>query len=113
MHGLAHGLVAAERERYVAHAARDMRVRATLADLARGLDERHAVAVVLFNAGGDRENVGIEDDVFGREANLFDEQPVAALADAHLPLERIRLALLIERHDDDGGAVRLHLARMR
>jgi hypothetical protein len=43
-------------------------MRATLADLARRLDERQAVAVVLLDAGGDREDVRIEDDVFGRES---------------------------------------------
>ena len=69
VHGLAHGLVAAERERHVAHAAGDVRVRAALADLARGFDEVHAVVVVLLDAGGDREDVRVEDDVFGREAD--------------------------------------------
>ena len=93
VHGLAHGLVAAERERHVADAAGDVRVRAALADLARGFDELHAVVVVLFDAGGDREDVRIEDDVFGREADLLHEQLVAALADLDLALERIRLAL--------------------
>ena len=31
---------------------------------ARGLDEIQAVAVVLFDAGGHREDVRVEDDVF-------------------------------------------------
>ena len=113
VHGLAHGLVAAERERHVAHAAGDVRVRAALADLARGFDEVHAVAVVLLDAGGDREDVRIEDDVFGREADLLHQQLVAALADLDLALERIRLALLVEGHDHHGRAIGLHLARMR
>ena len=70
VHRLAHRLVAAERERQVRHAARDMHVRQVLADPARRLDEGDAVAVVLLDAGGDREDVGIEDDVLGREADL-------------------------------------------
>ena len=42
---------------------------------ARGLDEGHRVVVVLLDAGGDGEHVGVEDDVFGREADLFGQQP--------------------------------------
>ena len=70
------------------------------------------VVVVLLDAGGDREDVRIEDDVFGREADLLRQQLVGALADRDLALDRVGLALLVERHDDDGGAVRAHLARV-
>jgi hypothetical protein len=41
---------------------------------------------VLLDAGGDREDVGIEDDVLGREADLVGEQLVGALADLDLAL---------------------------
>ena len=71
VHRLAHRIVAAERERHVADAAADVRMRAALADLARGLDEVDAVVVVLLDAGGDREDVRIEDDVFGGKADLL------------------------------------------
>ena len=47
VHRLAHRLVAAERERHVAHAAAHQCVRAGGADLRRGLDEVERVAVVL------------------------------------------------------------------
>ena len=70
VHRLAHGLVAAEREGKVRHAAGDMRVRQVLPDPARRLDEGDAVVVVLLDAGRDREDVRIEDDVFRREADL-------------------------------------------
>ena len=70
MHRLAHRLVAAERERQVGDAAGDMRVRQVLADPARRLDEIDAVIVVLFEAGRDRKDVRIEDDVFRREVEL-------------------------------------------
>jgi hypothetical protein len=43
-------------------------------DAARRLDEVHRVVVVLLDAGGDGEDVGVEDDVFRREADLFGEQ---------------------------------------
>jgi hypothetical protein len=40
-------------------------VRQGLLDLARGLDEVDRVVVVLLDAGGDGEDVRVEDDVFG------------------------------------------------
>ncbi len=48
------------------------------ADLPRRLDEGDAVAVVLLDAGGDGEDVGVEDDVLGREARLLGQQLVGA-----------------------------------
>ena len=77
-------------------------------DLPRRLDEGDAVVVVLLDAGGDGEDVGIEDDVLGREAGLFGQQLVGAGADRDLALQRVGLALLVEGHDDDGGAVGAH-----
>jgi molybdopterin converting factor small subunit len=70
VHRLAHRLVAAERERQVRDAARNMRVRQVLADPARALDEGDAVAVMLLDAGRDRKDVRVEDDVLRREADL-------------------------------------------
>jgi hypothetical protein len=49
-------------------------------------------------ASADGENVGVKDDVTGREADAVDQQPVRALADAHLVLNRHGLPLLIELH---------------
>ena len=43
---------------------------------------------------------GIEDDVLGREAELLGQQPVGALADLDLALDRVGLALLVEGHHD-------------
>ena len=105
MHRLAHRLVAAEGEGQVRHAARDMGVRQRLADGLRRLDEGDAVAVVLLDPGRDREHVRVEDDVLRREADLFGEDPVGAGADRDLSLEAIGLAVLVEGHDHDGGAV--------
>jgi hypothetical protein len=62
---LAHRVVAAEREGHVGHAAGDLRVGQGLLDPARGLDEVHRVVVVLLDAGGDGEDVRVEDDVLG------------------------------------------------
>ncbi len=89
-----------------------MRVRAALADLRRRLDEVERVAVVLLDAGGDREDVRVEDDVLGRQSRPLGQQLVAALADRDLALDGVGLALLVEGHDHDRGAVGAHRARL-
>ena len=81
-------------------------------DDARRLDEVDGVVVVLLEAGGDGEDVRIEDDVGRIEAGLLGQQLVGALADRDLALDRVGLAGLVERHDDDGGAVVLDHARL-
>ena len=103
----AHGLVAAERKREVRDAAGNLTSGAQTLDLARGVDEVHAIVVVLFHAGTDGEDVRVEDDVLGVEANLLHEELVRAHADAHLLGFGSGLALFVERHHDDGGAVAL------
>jgi hypothetical protein len=71
----------------------------------RRLDEVDGVVVVLLDAGGDGEDVGVEDDVLGREVHLVDQDAVGALADLDLALEGVGLALLVEGHHHGGGAV--------
>jgi hypothetical protein len=65
VHRLAHGVIAAEREREVADAARDLGTRAALLDEPRRLDEADGVVVVLLDARRDSEDVRVE-DVVGR-----------------------------------------------
>ena len=74
-------------------------------DPPRRLDIGAGIVVVLLDAGCDREDVGIKDDVFRREAGLFGQEAVGALADREFALDRVGLPLLVEGHDDDGGAV--------
>mmetsp|Transcript_30482 Transcript_30482/g.79140 ORF Transcript_30482/g.79140 Transcript_30482/m.79140 type:complete len:974 (-) Transcript_30482:1460-4381(-) len=106
--GLAQRGEATEAEREVGDAAGHLSARQVVGDPLGGLDEVLAVVVVLGKAGGDREHVGVEDDVVRREADLrADQQVVRALADADLVVEARRLANLVERHDDDGRAVAL------
>ena len=57
VHRLADHVVAAERKRNVADAAGNFRQRQILLDSPRGLDEVHRVAVVLFHARADGQNV--------------------------------------------------------
>ncbi|KAG1248084.1 hypothetical protein G6F68_013936 [Rhizopus microsporus] len=108
--GLAHRFVAAEREGHVGDAAGDMAVRQRLLDDAGGLDEVHRVVVVLFDAGGDGEDVRVEDDVLRREADLVDQDAVGAGADLDLARAGIGLAAFVEGHHHCGGAVAKHLA---
>ena len=69
--GFPHGIVAAKRERDVGDTAGNQGMgQGVLDDLDR-LDEVQAVAVVLLDAGCDGEDVGIKDDVFGREIQLL------------------------------------------
>ena len=72
-----------------------------------GLDELNGIIVVLLDAGADRENVHVENDVLGSEADLLGEQSIGAPADIHFALSRDRLAFFIKGHDDDGGAIAL------
>ena len=105
VHRPAHRLVAAKAERDVREAARDVATGTGRADLTRSLDEVHRVIVVLLDAGSDSEDVGVEDDVFRREAHLFRQDTEGALADFHLAGFRIRLPDLVERHDDHGRTI--------
>lgn len=43
------------------------------------------VVVVLFNAGGDREDVRVEDDIFRREADFLGEDFVRPAANFDFP----------------------------
>ncbi|MBV6410709.1 MAG: hypothetical protein GAKPKEKM_01531 [Rhodocyclaceae bacterium] len=109
--GLAHRVVAAEGERHVRDAAGDLGAGEILADPARRFDEIDGVVVVLGDAGGDGEDVGVEDDVAGREAVLH-QQVIAAPADRRLARQRVGLALLVEGHDDHRRAVAPDFARL-
>ena len=59
-------VVAAKREAHVGDAARDLGAGQVRLDPARRVDEVDGVVVVLLDAGGDREDVRVEDDVLGR-----------------------------------------------
>src|SRR5690606_9286527 len=81
MHGFPHGIVAAEGEGDVGNAAADMAMGQVSLYPAGRFDEIDRVIVVLFQARGNGEDVGIENDVFGGEPDLVHQDAVAALAD--------------------------------
>ena len=68
------------------------------------LDEVDRVRVVLLDAGADRQDVRIEDDVLGREPDLLGQDLVRAVRDREPVVDGGRLAGLVERHHDDRGA---------
>ena len=105
MNRLAHPVVATEGERDVRHATRGPRPRELRLQPADRLDERDSVGVVLLHPGRDGEDVGVEDDVLGLEADLPGQQVVRAPQDGDPPLDQFGLALLVEGHDHDGRAV--------
>jgi len=59
---------------------------------------------VLLDPRRDGEHVRVEDQVL-RGPPVRDEQVVCAAGDRDLALDRVGLALLVERHHDDAGAV--------
>ena len=83
-----------------------------LLDLGDRVDEVVGEIVVLLDAGGDGEDVGVEDDVLGRVVHRFGEDFIAALANRHHPLAGFGLALLVEGHDHHRGAVAHHFAHL-
>ena len=83
MHGAAHRLIAAEREGEVREASARLGMGALFLDLFAGLDEIEPVAIMLFDPRRNRKDIGIEDDVFGRETDP-DEQIIGAFADLDL-----------------------------
>ena len=109
---LAHGVVAAEGEGDVGDASADVGEWEAALELAGGPDEGDGVVVVFLDAGGDGEDVGVEDDVLGVEADLLGEDAVGAFADGDFALDSVGLAAFVEGHDDDGGSVAPDDARL-
>ena len=62
---------------------------------------------MLFDAGGDRKNVRVKNDVFGREIHLVDQHTVSTFANLDLALVGVGLAFFIKRHDHGGRAIAL------
>ena len=87
---LAHDVVAAERKRQIADPAADFHPGHRCLDDPRRLDEVDGVVVVLFETGGDRQDVRIEDDVERVESSPIHQQAVGPLADVHLARDACR-----------------------
>ena len=108
----AHRLVATEGEGDVGHAAADHGEGQVFFDPARRVDEIHRVVVVFGDARGNRENIGVKNDVAGRKANLLREDVVGAFANFDFALEGVGLTLLVKRHDDRSRAIAHDFSRV-
>ena len=86
--------------------------RESLTNFPRGLDEIDAVIIMFLDAGRDRENIRIEDDVLGRKPGVLGQDVVGARTNLDLAFARIGLALFVEGHHDDGGAMGAHDFRL-
>ena len=66
---------------------------------------------MFLDAGGDGEDVGVEDDVLGRKADHLGQQLVGPRTDPGLARLGVGLALLVEGHNDHRRAVATREAR--
>ena len=109
---LAHRIVAAEGERHIGYAAGYEGVRQAAFDFARGLDKVHGIVVVFLYACGHGENIWIENNVLGREADDAREDVIATGAYLYFARARVGLAGFVEGHDHHRRAVTPHQARL-
>ena len=105
MHRFAHGVVPAKRKRNVTYSAANSCPRQIFFDPARRFKEIDRVIAMFFQAGGNRQNVWIEDNVVCRKVCLCRQKLVSPRSDVDFALGIIRLAVLIECHDDRSRAV--------
>ena len=112
MDRFAHLVVAAEGKRNVADAAGGVAAGKLGRYPAHRVDEVAAVCIVGVDAGGDGEDVGVEDDVLRRQAGFLHQQAMAAPHDGLAAFQRIRLPVLVEGHHHHRGAVALAQPRL-
>ena len=104
MHRAANWLVASERERQVRKPPRIMRMGTKDSKFLQRLDKVDAVIIMLFDSRRHREDIGVEDNVLGRESDAK-QQIIGSLANLDLTLLRVGLTCFVERHDDDRSAI--------
>ena len=109
MHSLTHRIVATESKREVRHSATNLCVGQILLDPARGLDEIHAIAIVLLDTRSHCQNIGIENYILGRET-FIGQYLICALGNLHLTLVGIGLTALIEQHHNRRRTITSELA---
>ena len=105
MDGFTGRIVAAKAEADIGNTAADLGIGQVGLDPACGFDEIDGIVVMLFDTGGDGEDIGVENDVFRREADGIDQQIVGAFANGDLSLVSVCLSLFVECHDDDGRTI--------
>ncbi len=111
MHRLAQTIVAAEGKRQVAHSAAHLGSRQIALDPLHGPYEVKSIAVMLLDAGGDGEYVGVKDYVLGRKLCLLREQTVGPATHLDFSFIRVGLTLLVKCHDHHGRPETAYAAR--
>ena len=109
VHGFANGLITPEREGDVRNPTRYMGMWQGFANDARRLDKGDTIIIVLFYAGRDRKDVGVENDVFRREVEFVAQKIISAGTNLHFAVHRIGLAQFVECHDDRCRAIAPYL----
>ena len=103
--GLAHGVVAAEGKGHITDTPGNQGVRKCLFYLLSRFDKVDSIIIVFINSCGDGKDIGVEDNVFGRNAHLLGQNPVGPGTNLDLACLGVGLAGFVEGHDDHGGAV--------
>ena len=112
MHSFTQEIVAAERERQVAHSATHMGPWQIFFNPSRGPDEVESIAVVLLHTGGNGQHIGVEYDIAWLDARLLCQKLVGAPADFYLALVGGGLSLFVKRHDHHGRSVLINGTRV-
>lgn len=66
-------------------------------DVFAGADKVLCVVVMLFDTGGDGKDIGVEDNIFRREADLFGEDFVGATANLYFTFASVGLTNLVRK----------------
>ena len=103
--GLPHRIVTTEGEGDVGDTAGDHGVRQVLLDPAGCPDEIDGIVVMLLDAGGNGEDIRVEDDILCREVALFGQNSIGALAYLDLALVAVGLTILVKGHDHGSRTV--------
>src|SRR5262245_21413824 len=73
-------------------------------DLPCGFDKINAISVMFLNAGRNRKNVWVKNDVLRRKPSLLRQNVIGSGADLDPSFERIGLPFFVEGHHHGGGA---------
>ena len=70
-----------------------------------GFDEINRVIIVLFDTRRNGENIRIENNIFGREADHFSQHAIGALTNFNLALIGVSLTFFIKGHHNHRCAI--------
>ena len=105
VHGLAHHIIAPEREGHIAHSTAYFSEWHTLLDDACRFYEIDTVIIMLFYTRGYRKYVGVKNYILWRKAHLLCKYLVGTLAYVYFALQAVCLSYFIKCHYDHRCAV--------